>query len=157
MITIVYRKNTLQKQRFKNETEKKYIMSIDSRKQQVQEASYLRIKARNEMWDSQKEVTQFFSQMMLGRTQRDNEIWNSVQSFIAELLLNQVSAKWNCWYRIYKPTWNNCLSGIKKHRVSPIYNAVCNWQSSSIFTLADSLKEDGYATLHKKTGLSLML
>lgn len=100
---------------------------------------------------SQKEFTQIFPQA--GWVEHNaNEIWNSVQSVIAEVFIesgikpNQIEAIGITNQRETTVVWD-------KHTGLPIYNAIV-WQSRQTAPLAEELKNQGYVeTFHQKTGL----
>ena len=81
-----------------------------------------------------------------------NEIWNSVQSVIAEVFIesgikpNQIEAIGITNQRETTVVWD-------KNTGLPIYNAIV-WQSRQTAPLAEELKNQGYVeTFHQKTGL----
>ena len=100
---------------------------------------------------SQKEFTQIFPQA--GWVEHNaNEIWNSVQSVIAEVFIesgikpNQIEAIGITNQRETTVVWD-------KNTGLPIYNAIV-WQSRQTAPLAEELKNQGYVeTFHQKTGL----
>lgn len=100
---------------------------------------------------SQKEFTQIFPQA--GWVEHNaNEIWNSVQSVIAEVFIesgikpNQIEAIGITNQRETTVVWD-------KNTGLPIYNAIV-WQSRQTASLAEELKNQGYVeTFHQKTGL----
>lgn len=100
---------------------------------------------------SQKEFTQIFPQA--GWVEHNaNEIWNSVQSVIAEVFIesgikpNQIEAIGITNQRETTVVWD-------KNTGLPIYNAIV-WQSRQTAPLAEELKNKGYVeTFHQKTGL----
>lgn len=104
-----------------------------------------------EVAKTQKEFTQYFPNP--GWVEHDaNEIWNSVQSVIADVL---IEAK-------LKPAQINAI-GITNQRETtvvwdkqtgePIYRAIV-WQSKQTNELADELKENGHQEfIQKRTGL----
>ena len=100
---------------------------------------------------SQKEFTQIFPQA--GWVEHNaNEIWNSVQSVIAEVFIesgikpNQIEAIGITNQRETTVVWD-------KNTGLPIYHAIV-WQSRQTAPLAEELKNQGYVeTFHQKTGL----
>ena len=100
---------------------------------------------------SQKEFTQIFPQA--GWVEHNaNEIWNSVQSVIAEVFIesgikpNQIEAIGITNQRETTVVWD-------KNTGLPIYNAIV-WQSRQTAPLAEELKNKGYVeAFHQKTGL----
>lgn len=100
---------------------------------------------------SQKEFTQIFPQA--GWVEHNaNEIWNSVQSVIAEVFIesgikpNQIEAFGITNQRETTVVWD-------KNTGLPIYNAIV-WQSRQTAPMAEELKNQGYVeTFHQKTGL----
>ena len=100
---------------------------------------------------SQKEFTQIFPQA--GWVEHNaNEIWNSVQSVIAEVFIesgikpNQIEAIGITNQRETTVVWD-------KNTGLPIYNAIV-WQSRQTAPMAEELKNQGYVeTFHQKTGL----
>ena len=100
---------------------------------------------------SQKEFTQIFPQA--GWVEHNaNEIWNSVQSVIAEVFIesgikpNQIEAIGITNQRETTVVWD-------KNTGLPIYNAIV-WQSRQTAPLAEELKNKSYVeTFHQKTGL----
>ena len=100
---------------------------------------------------SQKEFPQIFPQA--GWVEHDaNQIWNSVQSVIAEAFIQSnvkpadIEAIGITNQRETTVVWD-------KKTGLPIYNAIV-WQSRQTADLAEKLKADGYTELfHEKTGL----
>lgn len=100
---------------------------------------------------SQKEFTQYFPEA--GWVEHDaNEIWNSVQSVIAGAFIesgikpDQIAGIGITNQRETTVVWDK-TTGL------PIYHAIV-WQSRQSASIADDLKNAGYAELfHKKTGL----
>ena len=100
---------------------------------------------------SQKEFPQIFPQA--GWVEHDaNQIWNSVQSVIAEAFIQSdvkpadIEAIGITNQRETTVVWD-------KKTGLPIYNAIV-WQSRQTAELAEKLKADGYTDLiHEKTGL----
>lgn len=132
-------------------TETSYIMAIDQGTTSSRAIIY--DKQGKQVASSQKEFTQYFPND--GWVEHNpNEIWNSVQSVIADVFIeseiksNQITAIGIANQRETTVVWN-------KYTGKPIYNAIV-WQSRQSAELADQLKAAGYeAFFHKKTGLVL--
>lgn len=126
-----------------------YIMAIDQGTTSTRAIIF--DKAGQHIGSSQKEFTQYFPQE--GWVEHDaNEIWNSVQSVIADAFIesgikpDQVAGIGITNQRETTVIWD-------KQTGRPIYHAVV-WQSRQSSGIADQLKESGYEDLiHEKTGL----
>ncbi len=126
-----------------------YIMAIDQGT--TSSRAIIFNKKGEKVATSQKEFTQIFPQA--GWVEHNaNEIWNSVQSVIANAFIESG----------IKPTEIEAI-GITNQRETtvvwdkktglPIYNAIV-WQSRQTAPLAEKLKQDGYVDFfHQKTGL----
>ena len=126
-----------------------YIMAIDQGT--TSSRAIIFNKKGEKVATSQKEFTQIFPQA--GWVEHNaNEIWNSVQSVIANAFIESG----------IKPTEMEAI-GITNQRETtvvwdkktglPIYNAIV-WQSRQTAPLAEKLKQDGYVDFfHQKTGL----
>ena len=126
-----------------------YIMAIDQGT--TSSRAIIFNKKGEKVATSQKEFTQIFPQA--GWVEHNaNEIWNSVQSVIANAFIESG----------IKPTEIEAI-GITNQRETtvvwdkktglPIYNAIV-WQSRQTAPLAEKLKQDGYVdSFHQKTGL----
>ncbi|WP_368400242.1 glycerol kinase GlpK [Streptococcus anginosus] len=126
-----------------------YIMAIDQGT--TSSRAIIFNKQGEKVATSQKEFTQIFPQA--GWVEHNaNEIWNSVQSVIANAFIESG----------IKPTEIEAI-GITNQRETtvvwdketglPIYNAIV-WQSRQTAPLAEKLKQDGYVDFfHQKTGL----
>lgn len=132
-------------------TETSYIMAIDQGTTSSRAIIY--DKKGQQVASSQKEFTQYFPND--GWVEHNsNEIWNSVQSVIADVFIesdiksNQITAIGIANQRETTVVWN-------KYTGKPIYNAIV-WQSRQSAEIANQLKTAGYeAFFHKKTGLVL--
>lgn len=126
-----------------------YIMAIDQGT--TSSRAIIFNKKGEQVSSSQKEFTQIFPQA--GWVEHNaNEIWNSVQSVIAEVFIesgikpNQIEAIGITNQRETTVVWD-------KNTGLPIYNAIV-WQSRQTAPLAEELKNQGYVeTFHQKTGL----
>ncbi|KXU01167.1 Glycerol kinase [Streptococcus constellatus] len=130
-------------------SQKTYIMAIDQGT--TSSRAIIFNKKGEKVATSQKEFTQIFPQA--GWVEHNaNEIWNSVQSVIANAFIESG----------IKPTEIEAI-GITNQRETtvvwdketglPIYNAIV-WQSRQTAPLAEKLKQDGYVDFfHQKTGL----
>ncbi|MBZ2154682.1 glycerol kinase GlpK [Streptococcus australis] len=126
-----------------------YIMAIDQGT--TSSRAIIFNKNGEQVCSSQKEFTQIFPQA--GWVEHNaNEIWNSVQSVIAEVFIesgikpNQIEAIGITNQRETTVVWD-------KNTGLPIYNAIV-WQSRQTAPLAEELKNKGYVeTFHQKTGL----
>ena len=126
-----------------------YIMAIDQGT--TSSRAIIFNKKGEQVSSSQKEFTQIFPQA--GWVEHNaNEIWNSVQSVIAEVFIesgikpNQIEAIGITNQRETTVVWD-------KNTGLPIYNAIV-WQSRQTAPLAEELKNNGYVeTFHQKTGL----
>lgn len=126
-----------------------YIMAIDQGT--TSSRAIIFNKKGEQVSSSQKEFTQIFPQA--GWVEHNaNEIWNSVQSVIAEVFIesgikpNQIEAIGITNQRETTVVWD-------KNTGLPIYNAIV-WQSRQTAPLAEELKNKGYVeTFHQKTGL----
>ena len=126
-----------------------YIMAIDQGT--TSSRAIIFNKKGEQVSSSQKEFTQIFPQA--GWVEHNaNEIWNSVQSVIAEVFIesgikpNQIEAIGITNQRETTVVWD-------KNTGLPIYNAIV-WQSRQTAPLAEELKNQGYLeTFHQKTGL----
>ena len=126
-----------------------YIMAIDQGT--TSSRAIIFNKKGDQVSSSQKEFTQIFPQA--GWVEHNaNEIWNSVQSVIAEVFIesgikpNQIEAIGITNQRETTVVWD-------KNTGLPIYNAIV-WQSRQTAPLAEELKNQGYIeTFHQKTGL----
>lgn len=126
-----------------------YIMAIDQGT--TSSRAIIFNKKGEQVSSSQKEFTQIFPQA--GWVEHNaNEIWNSVQSMIAEVFIesgikpNQIEAIGITNQRETTVVWD-------KNTGLPIYNAIV-WQSRQTAPLAEELKNQGYVeTFHQKTGL----
>mgnify|MGYP000910864299 FL=1 len=126
-----------------------YIMAIDQGT--TSSRAIIFNKKGEKVATSQKEFTQIFPQA--GWVEHNaNEIWNSVQSVIANAFIESG----------IKPTEIEAI-GITNQRETtvvwdketglPIYDAIV-WQSRQTAPLAEKLKQDGYVEFfHRKTGL----
>lgn len=129
--------------------EKKYIMAIDQGTTSTR--AILFDKKGKNVGSSQKEFSQYFPKS--GWVEQDaNEIWNSVQSVIADTFIesqirpDEVQAIGITNQRETTIIWD-------KETGLPIYNAVV-WQSRQSSDIADQLKAAGHGELiHQKTGL----
>lgn len=126
-----------------------YIMAIDQGT--TSSRAIIFNKKGEQVSSSQKEFTQIFPQA--GWVEHNaNEIWNSVQSMIAEVFIesgikpNQIEAIGITNQRETTVVWD-------KNTGLPIYNAIV-WQSRQTAPLAEELKNQGYVEIfHQKTGL----
>ena len=126
-----------------------YIMAIDQGT--TSSRAIIFNKKGEQVSSSQKEFTQIFPQA--GWVEHNaNEIWNSVQSVIAEVFIesgikpNQIEAIGITNQRETTVVWD-------KNTGLPIYNAIV-WQSRQTAPLAEELKNQGYVeNFHQKTGL----
>ena len=126
-----------------------YIMAIDQGT--TSSRAIIFNKKGEQVSSSQKEFTQIFPQA--GWVEHNaNEIWNSVQSVIAEVFIesgikpNQIEAIGITNQRETTVVWD-------KNTGLPIYNAIV-WQSRQTAPLAEELKNQGYVeTFQQKTGL----
>ena len=126
-----------------------YIMAIDQGT--TSSRAIIFNKKGEQVSSSQKEFTQIFPQA--GWVEHNaNEIWNSVQSVIAEVFIesgikpNQIEAFGITNQRETTVVWD-------KNTGLPIYNAIV-WQSRQTAPMAEELKNQGYVeTFHQKTGL----
>ena len=126
-----------------------YIMAIDQGT--TSSRAIIFNKKGEQVSSSQKEFTQIFPQA--GWVEHNaNEIWNSVQSVIAEVFIesgikpNQIEAIGITNQRETTVVWD-------KNTGLPIYNAIV-WQSRQTAPLAEELKNKGYVeAFHQKTGL----
>ncbi|HIY58419.1 MAG TPA: glycerol kinase GlpK [Candidatus Tetragenococcus pullicola] len=129
--------------------EKKYIMAIDQGTTSTR--AILFNKKGSNVGSSQKEFSQYFPQS--GWVEQDaNEIWNSVQSVIADAFIEsgirpeEVQAIGITNQRETTVIWD-------KETGLPIYNAVV-WQSRQSSEIADQLKASDHSEkIHQKTGL----
>lgn len=129
--------------------EKKYIMAIDQGT--TSSRAILFDKKGNKIGASQKEFTQHFPQS--GWVEHNaNEIWNSVQSVIAEAFIEsgirpeEVAGIGITNQRETTVVWEKATG-------RPIYNAIV-WQSRQSADIADQLVRDGHqGMIHAKTGL----
>ncbi|MGT2743976.1 glycerol kinase GlpK [Streptococcus phocae subsp. phocae] len=127
----------------------KYIMAIDQGTTSSRAIIFNR--QADILVSSQKEFPQLFPQA--GWVEHDaNQIWNSVQSVIAEAFIesgikpNQIEAIGITNQRETTVVWD-------KETGLPIYNAIV-WQSRQTAPIAEQLKQDGYKDMiHDKTGL----
>lgn len=132
-------------------TEATYILAIDQGTTSSRAIIYDR--QGRQKGSAQKEVTQFFPKE--GWVEHDaNEIWNSVQSVIANVLIesgikpNQIVGIGITNQRETTVIWD-------KHTGQPIYRAIV-WQSRQSAAIAEKLKQQGYDHFfHKKTGLMI--
>lgn len=127
----------------------KYIMAID---QGTTSSRAIIFNHKGEqVVTSQKEFPQIFPQA--GWVEHDaNQIWNSVQSVIAEAFI-QSDVKPDDIEAIGITNQRETTVIWDKKTGLPIYNAIV-WQSRQTADLAEQLKADGYTDLiHEKTGL----
>lgn len=129
--------------------EKKYIMAIDQGT--TSSRAILFDKKGNNVGSSQKEFPQYFSNS--GWVEHNaNEIWNSVQSVIAEAFIgsgirpDEVAGVGITNQRETTVIWDKA-TGL------PIYNAIV-WQSRQSAEIAEQLIREGHKErIHSKTGL----
>ncbi|MGX7244066.1 glycerol kinase GlpK [Enterococcus quebecensis] len=129
--------------------QKKYIVSIDQGT--TSSRAIIFDQRGNEIAKAQKELTQHFPNP--GWVEHDaNEIWNSVQSVIADVLIEsklkpaQIKAIGITNQRETTVVWD-------KKTGEPIYHAIV-WQSKQTNDIADWLKENGHREFfQKRTGL----
>lgn len=128
-----------------------YILAIDQGTTSSRAIIYDRL--GRQKGSAQKEITQFFPQE--GWVEHDaNEIWNSVQSVIANVLIesgiqpNQIVGVGITNQRETTVIWD-------KYTGQPIHPAIV-WQSRQSAVIAEKLKQQGYDNLfHQKTGLMI--
>ena len=128
---------------------KEYILSIDQGT--TSSRAIIFNHAGKEVAAAQKEITQYFPSP--GWVEHDaNEIWNSVQSVIADVLIEsklkpfQIKAIGITNQRETTVLWDKVTG-------EPIYHAVV-WQSKQTNEIADMLKENGHkAFFQQRTGL----
>ncbi|MDR2832376.1 MAG: glycerol kinase, partial [Streptococcaceae bacterium] len=129
--------------------DKKYILAIDQGT--TSSRAILFDKLGKKVAVSQKEFPQYYPKP--GWVEHNAlEIWNSVQSVLAEIFINsdiqpsQVAGIGITNQRETTVVWD-------KHTGLPIHNAIV-WQSRQTADLAEQLRKDGYEEFfHKKTGL----
>jgi glycerol kinase len=127
----------------------KYMMAIDQGT--TSSRAIIFDKQARKVVSAQKEFTQYFPES--GWVEHDaNEIWNSVQSVIAEVFIeSDISPKQIAGIGITNQRETTVVWD--KVTGKPIYHAIV-WQSRQTAPLAEKLVEDGYAEFfHKKTGL----
>ncbi|HFU9465240.1 TPA: glycerol kinase GlpK [Streptococcus agalactiae] len=130
-------------------SEEKYIMAIDQGT--TSSRAIIFNKKGEKIASSQKEFPQIFPQA--GWVEHNaNQIWNSVQSVIAEAFIEssikpgQIEAIGITNQRETTVVWD-------KKTGLPIYNAIV-WQSRQTAPIADQLKQEGHTNMiHEKTGL----
>ncbi|MBM7710200.1 glycerol kinase GlpK [Enterococcus lemanii] len=132
-------------------SEKTYILAIDQGTTSTRAIIYNH--AGEAIANSQKEITQFFPND--GWVEHNpNEIWNSVQSVIADAFIQsnlkpaQIAAIGIANQRETTVVWN-------KHTGQPVYPAIV-WQSRQSAAIAEQLKAQNLATFfQEKTGLTI--
>lgn len=132
-------------------SEKTYILAIDQGTTSTRAIIYNH--AGEAIANSQKEITQFFPND--GWVEHNpNEIWNSVQSVIADAFIQsnlkpaQIAAIGITNQRETTVVWN-------KHTGQPVYPAIV-WQSRQSAAIAEQLKAQNLATFfQEKTGLTI--
>ncbi|MDQ0221874.1 glycerol kinase GlpK [Streptococcus moroccensis] len=130
-------------------SEEKYILAIDQGT--TSSRAIVFNKQGEKVASSQKEFPQLFPQP--GWVEHNaNQIWNSVQSVIAEVFIeghlkpNQIRGIGIANQRETTVVWD-------KETGLPIYNAIV-WQSRQTTPLVEQLKKEGYVDFfHQKTGL----
>lgn len=130
-------------------SEEKYIMSIDQGT--TSSRAMIFNKKGQAIGLAQKEFKQYFPQE--GWVEHNaNEIWNSVQSVIAQTFIDS-GIKPEAIAGIGITNQRETTVVWDKATGKPIYNAIV-WQSRQTSAIADGLKNDGYAEFfHQKTGL----
>jgi glycerol kinase len=130
--------------------EKKYILAIDQGT--TSSRAILFNKAGEIVSSAQKEFTQHFPKP--GWVEHDaQEIWSSVLSVIAQVLLTQGETSAKEIASIGITNQRETAVVWDKHTGNPVYNAIV-WQSRQTADICEELKEQGYSEMvRNKTGL----